>query len=322
MYAWRVGSWGGTIKPDDAQTVLWTAPPTATKAATATARKTRAANERDDRPGADVQRRPVQQDLRPRRLHQPQVPYFPSLTAANHNRRALDYSRPCVLKQELRRACELRGAVWSLTPAKNTSRRCARCGSTAKAHREPSSDVPMPRVRPHRQRRRSKPTRTSGRGPLDGSSPRPNGGRQLEGGRRPPIPAVGGSRLPKPRRGTPNAQTQRSVRRQRPRRGARSKTNRRRRMCPDQASSFTFLDTKRQPSTHPKPSQTEIAYVRQRTGDDGEPRPPPPNATAPRAHIRALTDRATTVRALELLCLRRLITLGIGGGVTSGTQFV
>ena len=80
MYAWRV-AWGGTIKPDDAQTVLWTAPPTATKAATATARKTRAANERDDRPGADVQRRPVQQDLRPRRLHQPQVPYFQSLTA-------------------------------------------------------------------------------------------------------------------------------------------------------------------------------------------------------------------------------------------------
>ena len=63
MYAWRV-AWSGTIEPDDVQTVLWTAPPTATRAATATARKTRAANERDDRPRADVQRRPVQQDLR------------------------------------------------------------------------------------------------------------------------------------------------------------------------------------------------------------------------------------------------------------------
>ena len=136
MYACRV-AWGGTIKPDDdAPTVLWTAAPTATKAATATARKTRAANERDDRPRADVQRRPVQQDLRPRRLHQPQISYFRSLTAANHNRRALDYSRPGELKQELRRACELRGAVWSLTPAKNTSRRCARCGTMAKEHRE------------------------------------------------------------------------------------------------------------------------------------------------------------------------------------------
>ena len=82
-------AWGGTIKPDDVQTILWTAPPTATKAATATARKTRAANERDDRPRADVQRRPVQQELRPRRLHQPQVSYFRSLTAANHNRRTL-----------------------------------------------------------------------------------------------------------------------------------------------------------------------------------------------------------------------------------------
>ena len=60
MYAWRVGAWGGTIKPDDAQTVLWTAAAPATKAATATARKTRAANERDDRPRADVQRPPFQ----------------------------------------------------------------------------------------------------------------------------------------------------------------------------------------------------------------------------------------------------------------------
>lgn len=87
VYAWRV-AWGGTIAPDDAQTVLWTAPPTATKAATATARKTRAANERNDRPRADVQRRPVQQGLRPRRLHQPQIPYVRSLTAlADANRR-------------------------------------------------------------------------------------------------------------------------------------------------------------------------------------------------------------------------------------------
>ena len=50
--------------------------------------------------------------------------------------RALDYSRPGELKQELRRACERRGGVWSLIPAKNTSRRCARCGCTAKEHRE------------------------------------------------------------------------------------------------------------------------------------------------------------------------------------------
>ena len=80
---------------------------------------------------------------------------------------------------------------------------------------------------------------------------------------------------------------------------------------PDELDNQWPRKPKRQPEpkpTHPKPSQTEIAYVRQRTGDDGEPRPPPPNATAPRAHIRALTDRATTVRALELLCLRRLIT--------------
>ena len=50
--------------------------------------------------------------------------------------RALDYSRPGELKQELKRACERRGAVWSLIPAKNTSRRCAQCGCTAKEHRE------------------------------------------------------------------------------------------------------------------------------------------------------------------------------------------
>ena len=50
--------------------------------------------------------------------------------------RALDYSRPGELKQEVKRASERRGAVWNLHPAKNTSRRCAQCGHTAKKNRE------------------------------------------------------------------------------------------------------------------------------------------------------------------------------------------
>ena len=50
--------------------------------------------------------------------------------------RALDYSRPGELKREVKRASERRGAVWNLPPAKNTSRRCAQCGHTAKKNRE------------------------------------------------------------------------------------------------------------------------------------------------------------------------------------------
>ena len=50
--------------------------------------------------------------------------------------RALDYSRPGELKQAVKRTSERRGAVWNLVPPKNTSRRCAQCGSTAKEQRE------------------------------------------------------------------------------------------------------------------------------------------------------------------------------------------
>ncbi len=50
--------------------------------------------------------------------------------------RALDYSRPGELKQELKRTSERQGAVWNLIPPKDTSRRCAQCGSTAKEQRE------------------------------------------------------------------------------------------------------------------------------------------------------------------------------------------
>ena len=50
--------------------------------------------------------------------------------------RKLDYSRPGELKREVKRASERRGAVWNLVPPKNTSRRCAQCGNTAKEQRE------------------------------------------------------------------------------------------------------------------------------------------------------------------------------------------
>ena len=70
--------------------------------------------------------------------------------------RALDYSRPGELKQELKRACERRGAVWSLIPReeyKPTLRPVRLHGQGTP--REPS-DVPMPKLRPHRQRRRQR----------------------------------------------------------------------------------------------------------------------------------------------------------------------
>ena len=81
--------------------------------------------------------------------------------------------------------------------------------------REPSG-LPMPRVRPHRQRRRQRRREP----PARSRQMAPRQSRSAEGiskgGRRRPFPAVGGSRPLKPRRSTPHAPRQRATRCQGP----------------------------------------------------------------------------------------------------------
>ena len=104
--------------------------------------------------------------------------------------RKLDYSRPGELKKELKRTSERRGAVWNLVPPKNTSRRCAQCGSTAKEQRESQARFRC-RGCGHTANADANAAENVRQGAVVRLLAKAERRKATQGGQRPPFPAVG-----------------------------------------------------------------------------------------------------------------------------------